>query len=122
MAKETKRVMTTSPTTIPENYSVKSDPQSSVASQKPKCRLSCRPIKLVNKGKCSVCISDFLRAENVISLSPKHTFHIECVEGWLRLNERCSDFPPTMLKVLRRMAENVKSTKSSEKSSEFITI
>lgn len=39
--------------------------------------------------KCTICLCDFIEAEDVRRLPCMHLFHIECVDQWLPTNRRC---------------------------------
>lgn len=41
--------------------------------------------------QCAICLVDFQESDEIIPLpcDPKHYFHPECIEGWLKNNNIC---------------------------------
>ncbi len=40
-------------------------------------------IKCVNENKCSICLEDIAKNEEIKKISCNHEFHIECLKIWL---------------------------------------
>lgn len=48
------------------------------------------PIKKFNeKGRCSICMSDYLQDETGYLISCNHRFHKECLKGWMKIKNTC---------------------------------
>ena len=93
---------------------VREKPKKVVPIKQVKTDFSCRPVKSVNKGLCSVCSKPFSENAEVISLATKQTFHIKCIDTWLQRRERDLTVPRTMRKVLKRVSETFNFTRTSE--------
>lgn len=42
-----------------------------------------------NWTQCPICLDDFAMGNEVRSLPCTHTFHVACIDAWLRLNVKC---------------------------------
>lgn len=42
-----------------------------------------------NWTQCPICLDDFETGNEVRSLPCTHTFHVACIDAWLRLNVKC---------------------------------
>lgn len=42
-----------------------------------------------NWTQCPICLDDFAAGNEVRTLPCTHTFHVACIDAWLRLNVKC---------------------------------
>ncbi len=46
-------------------------------------------VHIIPNNCCSICMFDFEQVENLYETQCKHTFHIECLSTWVRINKTC---------------------------------
>jgi len=42
-----------------------------------------------DKERCTVCLVDFEKADELRSLQCQHIFHVDCIDRWLIYNKKC---------------------------------
>lgn len=57
--------------------------------------------------ECSICLSNFLVNDVVISLGCNHTFHNNCIKKWLKLKETCPTCKQNITDAKNYMVEDV---------------
>jgi len=42
-----------------------------------------------NENKCTICLCEYQRGDNVTALPCIHKFHVDCINLWIRTSRTC---------------------------------
>ena len=46
-------------------------------------------IKDIKENKCSICLEEYQKNNNIIKLNCEHQYHKECIKQWFKINNNC---------------------------------